>query len=247
MCDFFCGFLGCDTVDDETYPKTLDLVCSVLYFVGDGNFGMDQPMKIILASSSPNREELLRRMGFQFTIAHPTFEEIIDPKVPPQKQIEYFALEKAKSVFPKFSTEKDVLIMGFDSMIDFEGTSVGKPVTKKAAFEMIQSFIGKKQQVSTGIALVGNWKGKYFEKTSIVNSPVKFRPDITNCQIRRYLEFGDWKGKCGAYSILGTGIFFLESIDGDFQNIVGVPVLKMGEMIREVTGKSPVWILEPFK
>ncbi|MCF7918157.1 Maf family protein [Candidatus Gracilibacteria bacterium] len=202
-------------------------------------------MKIILASSSPNREELLTRMGFQFEVVHPTFEERIDVTVSPEKQIQHFALEKAKSVFQKFSTLDDVMIMGFDSMIDFKGTSVGKPRTKKAAFEMIQSFIGKSQRVSTGIALVGRWEGEYFEKVSVVHSPVKFRSDITDDQIYRYLEFGDWKGKCGAYSILGTGMFFLESIDGDFQNIVGIPVLKMGEMIREVTGKSPVWVMEP--
>ncbi|MCF7812736.1 Maf family protein [Candidatus Gracilibacteria bacterium] len=202
-------------------------------------------MKIILASSSENRKELLHRMGFRFAAVTPDFEEPIQPDMPPQKQIEHFALEKAKSVFPKFSAEENVLILGFDSMIDFEGRSLGKPKTKKAAFEMIQKFIGKSQKVSTGIALIGNWKGEYFEKTTIVDSPVRFRSDITNCQIRRYLEFDDWKGKCGAYSILGTGIFFLESIDGDFQNIIGVPVLKMGEMIREVTGKSPLWILEP--
>ena len=85
---------------------------------------------------------------------------------------------------------------------------------------------------------------KYFEKTDFESTEVVFRSDITNCQIRKYLEFGDWRGKCGAYSILGTGIFFLEKIDGDFQNIIGVPVLKLGEMIREITGKSPIEIFE---
>jgi septum formation protein len=202
-------------------------------------------MKIILASRSPHRQELLSKMGFRFDVVYPCFEEIIHSDIPPQKQVKHFALEKAKSVFSQFSEDKNIIIMGFDSMIDFEGNSLGKPKTKKAAFQMLQSFVGKKQKVSTGIALIGKWKGKYFEKTSLVNSPVYFRSDITNCQIRRYLEFSDWQEKCGAYSILGTGIFFLKSIDGDFQNIVGVPVLRMGEMIREITGKSPVWILEP--
>ncbi len=204
-------------------------------------------MKIILASSSPNREELLRRMGFQFQTVHPDYEEVIDPSLSPAKQVKTFACEKAKSVFPQFSSEEDVLVMGFDSMIEFEGGSVGKPKTKKAAFEMIQSFIGKPQKVVTGVGLVGNWKGKPFEISDLESTSVKFRSDITNCQIRRYLEFGDWQGKCGAYSILGTGIFFLEPFSGDFQNIVGVPVVKLGNMIREVTGKSPVWILEPKK
>ena len=104
---------------------------------------------------------------------------------------------------------------------------------------MIQSFVGKPQKVTTGLALIGNHKGQYFEKVDFESSSVKFRNDISNCQIKKYLEFGDWAGKCGAYSILGTGIFFLENIQGDFQNIIGIPVMKMGNMMREITRKSP--------
>ncbi len=212
-------------------------------------------MKIILASSSENRQELLARLGILFEVCAPEFEEIIDEKSSPVEQVEKFALEKARSVYRKLvpdsdrgsKNEKDVLVMGFDSMIEFEGGSIGKPATKKSAFEMIQKFVGKPQKVISGVAVVGNWKGRYFEKTDFESTSVVFRPDITNCQIHRYLEFGDWKGKCGAYSILGTGIFFLEKIDGDFQNIIGVPVLKLGKMIREITGKSPLWVFEQKK
>ncbi len=199
-------------------------------------------MKIVLASSSENRKRLFDRMGFEYETAYPTFEEVTSKDISPTQQIQEFALEKAKSVLHKFSTLDDVLIMGFDSLIDFEGTSVGKPKTKKDAFEMIQSFIGKSQKVSTGMAMIGNWKGKYFEKVALESTKVQFRSDITNYQIRKYLEFGDWKGKCGSYSILGMGIFFLEPFEGDFQNIVGVPIFKLHEMIREITGKSPLSI-----
>ncbi|MCF7830570.1 Maf family nucleotide pyrophosphatase [Candidatus Gracilibacteria bacterium] len=204
-------------------------------------------MKIVLASSSENRRRLFDRMGFVYEIAPPAFEELTNQKLSPKAQVQEFALEKARSVFHKFSTEKDVLIMGFDSLIDFQGTSVGKPRTKKDALEMIQKFKGKEQAVVTGIAMVGNFKGKYFEATEQETTKVKFRSDITNCQIRKYLEFGDWAGKCGSYSILGTGIFFLEPFNGDFQNIVGVPIFKMHEMIRAITKKSPISVLTPKK
>ncbi len=202
-------------------------------------------MKIILASTSPNRQELLDRMGFHFHREDPDYEEVIDPSAPAEAQVQEFALGKAQSVFHQFESEENVMIMGFDSMTQCEGKSLGKPKTKKAAFEMIQSFVGKPQQIITGVGLVGNWKGKPFEKVAAESTSVQFRSDITNCQIRRYLDFGDWQGKCGAYSILGTGIFFLEPVVGDFQNVVGVPVQMLGNMIREITGKSPVWILEP--
>jgi len=203
-------------------------------------------MKIILASSSENRAHLLEKMGFAFEVVHPTYEEKINPHVAPAVQAQTFALEKARSVFPQFASEKDVLLMSFDSMIEFEGESIGKPKTKKDAFEMIQKFAGKSQKVVTGIALTGNIKGKKFEKVSLQSTSVRFRSDITNCQIRKYLEFGDWKGKCGAYSILGTGIFFLEPFTGDFQSIVGVPVQLLGKMIRGVTGKSPFSVFCPL-
>jgi len=201
-------------------------------------------MKIVLASSSPNRSELLSRMGVKFEICPPDYEEVIIPNQSPTDQIQEFALGKARSVYEKYKNLENVLILGFDSMIDFEGGSLGKAKTKKAALEMIQSFIGKKQKVSTGLALIGNYKNKYFEKVDFEASGVQFRDDITNCQIKKYLEFGDWSGKCGAYSILGTGIFFLENIQGDFQNIIGVPVIKLGNMMRDITGKSPLWIFE---
>lgn len=202
-------------------------------------------MKIILASTSLNRKALLDRMKIQFEIAVPDYEEIIDTSVPPQEQVAIFALGKAQSVYNKYKEEEDVLILGFDSMIEFQGGSVGKSKTKKAAFEMIQSFLGKPQNVVSGIAIIGNVKGEYVEIADHESTHVTFKKDITNCQIQKYLEFGDWSGKCGAYSILGTGQFFIEKIDGDFQNIIGIPVIKMGDMIQEITGKNPITIFEP--
>ncbi len=202
-------------------------------------------MKIILASTSINRKKLLDRMRFSYEISVPNFEEIINNKLSNKANIKNFALGKAKSVYPKFEKEKDVLILGFDSMIEINGNIIGKPKTKKDAFEMIQSFIGKTQKVTTGISILGNLKGVFFEKTDIVSTTVKFKKNITNCQIRKYLEFGDWSGKCGAYSILGMGQFFIEKIDGDFQNIIGIPVLKMGKIIKEITNKNPITIFEP--
>ncbi len=137
--------------------------------------------------------------------------------------------------------------MGFDSMIDFEGRSIGKPATRDAAFRMLKDFIAKPQKLSTAMALVGKFQNKYFECVGVETSKLAFRSDITDEQIRRFLDFGDWRGKCGAYSILGTGIFFLKKFSGDFQNIIGVPVQRLGNMIFEITGRSPFEIFEPRK
>ncbi len=204
-------------------------------------------MKIVLASSSMNRHELFTRMGIEFEQVMPAFEELIAEHEPPHKQIQAFALEKAKSVLHQFSTLESVLIMGFDSMIELDGKSIGKPNTEKEAFAMIKKFIGRTHEISTGVALVGNWKSQYFEKVEMETTKVHFRSDIKDHEIHAFLRFGDWKGKCGAYSILGTGVFLMKSYEGDFQNIIGVPVLRLGKMMREVTGESPLEIFEPKK
>lgn len=202
-------------------------------------------MKLILGSSSPNRKEMLDRMGLQYEVVLPDYEEVIDESASTVDQVQVFAEGKGQSVYKKVQSAKhkaqsdeDFLILAFDSMIACEGRTIGKAYTKKQAFEDIQSFVGKEQQVVTGMAVLGRWKGQYVEKVVYTSTTVRFRSDITNCQIRAYLEAEDWSGKCGSYSILGAGVFLLDSIDGDFQNIVGIPVIQMGHTIREITGKG---------
>lgn len=203
-------------------------------------------MKIILGSSSVNRKELFERLGVQFEIVEPDFEEVLNLKISNQQNIKNFALGKALSVHEKIEKKEtgDFCILGFDSMVEFEKEVIGKPKTKTDAFNMIQRFVGKSQKIVSGIACVGRWKGKYFEIVETESTKIWFKKETTNCQIRDYLAFDDWKGKCGSYSILGTGTFLLEKIEGDFQNIIGVPVIRMGNMIRKITGKSPLKVFE---
>lgn len=202
-------------------------------------------MLVVLASSSFNRKHLFEKMGICFQVVSPSYEESICFKEPTHQQVTTFAREKARSVYPLYEQEKNVIIMGFDSMIDFEGRSLGKSKHEKEAFEMIQSFIGKPQSVITGVSIIGNTNGVLFEHTDLMSSSVQFRSDITKEQIHKYLAFGDWKGKCGAYSIMGMGIFFLEPFFGDFQNIVGVPVQKLDQMLRKTIGKSAFSVFIP--
>jgi septum formation protein len=202
-------------------------------------------MKLILASTSKNRQALLNKMSIKFESISPNYEEVIDESLAPQKQVQLFAKEKAKSVYKNLNNKlDDILILGFDSMVDFENTSIGKQDTKENAFKVLQKFRGKSQKIVSGISCIGNWQGQYFEQTEFEETHIKFRDNLTDKEIKSYLDFEDWSGKCGAYSILGTGIFMLEEITGDFQNIIGIPVFKMGKMIQEITGKSPLEIFE---
>lgn len=214
-------------------------------------------MKLILASTSPNRRELFDRMGVEYQAVAPDYEENIDKHSEPFQQVQMFAWGKAESVQKRVlsgeialitSTQpptSDYLVMGFDSMIEFEGGSVGKAEDQTEAKEFLQSFVGKPQQIVTGFALLGRYKGKDFSLTDYQSTPVKFRKNITDVEIDHYLNFGDWQGKCGAYSILGPGVLFLEELNGDFQNIIGVPVIKIGQRLHEEFGVSWMGLLEP--
>jgi len=201
-------------------------------------------MKIICASSSKNRERLFKRMKFQFQSVHPDFPEIVDTEFSPADNVKNFAYGKAMSVFSSFQNERDVIVMGFDSLSVFDNKIYGKPKSKKEALEMIQDFRGHEQEIISGVSIVGNWHGKFFELTDFETTKIFFRDDYTNCQIRKYLEFDDYSDKCGAYSILGPGQFFIKKIEGDFQNVVGVPIFKLTDMIQKITGKNPLGVLE---
>ncbi len=200
-------------------------------------------MKIICASSSKNRERLFQRMKFKFQAVSPDFPEVLDDRLTSMENVQNFAYGKAMSVFPQFSKEKDVIVMGFDSVSVFDNQIYGKPKSKKEALEMIQTFRGNEQEIISGVSIVGNFRGIFFELTDYEITKIFFRDDYTNCQIRKYLEYDDFRDKCGAYSILGPGQFFIKKIEGDFQNVVGVPIFKLTDMIQKIVGKNPLGIL----
>lgn len=187
------------------------------------------------------------RLGFEYEIQHPDFEEREQPGLSPEKQIEGFAYGKAKSVFDTLKTNDDVLILGFDTVIDFNGKIVGKQKTKKQAFETIQSYLGHSMDFISGVAIMGYWKGKKVEKVFHEKSSISFRSDVTNCQIRAYLDFGDWKEKGGGFSVNGPAVFMMHDMGGDFHNIVGVPIRALGRAIEEITGKRIFTVLKPAK
>ncbi len=202
-------------------------------------------MKIILASTSPTRKEMLKKMGIQFEVQKPQCEENVEKSESMETSVKRLAKEKAISVYKKCVQMEDVLILAFDSLTEVDNQILGKPKTKKEAFEMFQKFVGKKVGTFTGMTVLGKVKGNYVEKTIVEKSWVLFRSDITNCQIRAFLEFNQWQGKAGGITVEGIGAFLLADIKGDYQNVLGIPVIRLGEVIGELTGKSPMKVFEP--
>lgn len=202
-------------------------------------------MQFILASSSVNRKNLLERLNIQFSVHPPIGEEIHDDSISTETLVAQLAEQKSNSIVDQYRTKKNYCLMAFDSMVSLDGKSIGKAHSLAEAKTMITSFIGKKQQIVSGVCLQGNYDGTDFCETFAVPTDVFFRSDITESEIDAYLVFDDWQGKCGAYSILGTGIFFVEKLEGSFQNIVGVPVEAIAQKLYEITGVSALKLFDP--
>lgn len=207
-------------------------------------------MLLILGSSSPNRRALFDRLGVSYTVEKPEYEEIIVVHEPAKEQVERFAEGKARSILARLRRtnspllQSDFVLLGFDSMISCNGKTLGKAADKADMIEMILSFSGQTQQVITGVSMIGMYQEKPFSEVFSASTTVIFRDDITRNMLEKYAQFDDWSGKCGAYSILGTGSFLLDSIDGSFQNIVGVPVLKLRKVLEQMTGKDIFSLLQ---
>lgn len=197
-------------------------------------------LRFILASTSLNRRGILDHMGFGYEVVAPDYEEIIDPLIDPEEQIRKFALGKAQSVWEAFEAAENFVLVGTDSMIGFEGRSLGKPKDVKEARANLLSFVGKTQTVETGVALIGKWQGQKFEHIFTESTTLQWRSDVTESEIDHFLAYDEWQGKCGGYSLMGMGALFLESVEGDFQNVVGLPIRKVGAVIREITGQALV-------
>jgi len=201
-------------------------------------------MKTILASASPTRRQIFENLGIKFEIIPSDFNEKNPAKFSSKQLVQYLAEEKAKYVYKKIEQKKDIIVLGFDSLVELNGEIIGKLKTQKEALETFQKFRGQKVGLYTGISIIGKFRGKFFQKTSYELSHLYFKQEITNCQLRDFLSYKQWQNVAGGIRVEGATQFLLEKIDGDWLNIIGVPVLKMNEMILKTLGKPAIKIFE---
>ena len=182
-------------------------------------------MRIILASASPRRKELLEMMGLDFEII-PAAGETVPEGLSPGETVAAAAMEKAKSVYEK--VKDDSLIIAADTLVFCDGRALGKPKSEKEAFNMLKSLSGREHFVYTGVALIkGDKKVSSFEKTADNFCP------MTDDEIRRYIATKEPMDKAGAYGVQGKGAVFIEGIDGDFFNVMGLPMHRLSKMLEE--------------
>lgn len=186
--------------------------------------------RVILASASPRRKELLELVGVEFEIIPSTCEEFCK-ETEPSKIVEVLALQKAEDVAKNLND--DYIVIGSDTVVAKDGKVLGKPSGKEHAYEMLEDLQGEKHQVYSGVALVWNENGKTKSKHFHVMTEVEVFP-MTKQQILDYIATRDCMDKAGAYGIQGCFAEHIKGIVGDYYNVVGLPISSLMRELREL-------------
>ena len=183
-------------------------------------------MDIILASKSPRRLELLSMLGAENLKVIPSSGEApVPPGLSPGDAVSHIAFSKGRGVAEKYG--ENALVIAADTLVYLDGAPLGKPADEKEAYDMLASLSGRGHFVYTGVALFLG--GRHM--TGFESSAVFFRK-ITDSEIRAYIRSGEPMDKAGAYGAQGLGSVFIKKIDGDFFNVMGLPLCKLVMMLK---------------
>ena len=181
-------------------------------------------MRLILASGSPRRKELLEKAGLKFEIIPAKGEEVI-AGTEPAEIVEGLSRQKAREVAGATEGE-DFLVIGADTVVSYRGNILGKPRDEAEAVNMLQMLNGKTHQVFTGVTLISGRDGEISEKTFYECTDVVFL-EVSDKSILDYVASGEPMDKAGAYAIQGGWGPHVKEIRGDYDNVVGLPVTRL--------------------
>ena len=185
-------------------------------------------MDIILASKSPRRRALLEQMGVRdFRIVTPDIDEHMDRDLPPAELVRQISLEKAQTVAAQ--ADPNTVVIAADTVVALDGVVLGKPADKEEAFRMLSLLSGNRHQVYTGLTVLrGEQVFSQWEETAVT-----FRA-LTAEEIEAYIATGEPMDKAGAYGIQGYGALFIQGISGDYYNVMGLPVCRLGQILGQL-------------
>lgn len=199
--------------------------------------------RIVLASGSPRRKELLEQVGLEFEICPAKGEELITSNIPHEVVVE-LSSQKAREVAAlissyndrhgEISTPQDIMVIGADTVVAYNDKILGKPANEKEAALMLKQLSGNTHSVYTGVSVVFIDKSgragihSFFEKTDVVFH------SITDAEINRYVSTGDSLDKAGAYGIQGRFAIHIKEIIGDYNNVVGLPVARLYQELKSI-------------
>ncbi|BFH12387.1 Maf-like protein [Paenibacillus dendritiformis] len=188
-----------------------------------------QQLELILASSSPRRQELIRALGLPYSVQPSDADETVPPGWPPDRIVEQLALRKADAVARGRRSEgKDGIVVGSDTIVVLDGAVLGKPENEADAERALTALQGRSHEVYTGVALVQVSDGR--TAVSHRATVVHMKPCSTE-RIRRYIATGEPMDKAGSYGIQGVGATLVERIEGCYFNVVGLPLSLLTDML----------------
>lgn len=181
-------------------------------------------MKIVLASQSPRRRELLGKMGLEFTTKAPEIDETALSGLPARQLVE--ALSREKALWVARQEDPEAIVIGSDTVVVRDGEILGKPASPAQAEEMLASLSGRSHEVCTGVTVCQ--RDRVVSQVEVTR--VTFR-HLTPQEIARYVRTGEPMDKAGAYGIQGLGALLVEGIQGDYSAVVGLPVCRLGRIL----------------
>lgn len=183
--------------------------------------------KIVLASGSPRRKDLLKQIGLDFTVDTGTQEDDIVPGIDPHQLTRQISLRKAQSVAGKYDA---AIIIAADTIGVIGGKIIGKPRSEAEARSMLANLSGKAHSVITGFTVIDTGTRKTVSRS--VETIVYIKP-LTKTAIDTYVKTGEPMDKAGAYAIQGLGAVLVERIEGDYYNVMGLPLSAIAETLKE--------------
>lgn len=184
--------------------------------------------RFILASQSPRRRELLTQIGVKdFTILVPEADESYDPTLTPQEIVSAICRKKIEAAV-ELAGDNDAIIIAADTMVFLDGLRLGKPKNEEDAAKMLRSLSGRTHIVCTGVSIA---RGTQIVTESETTS-VRFR-ELSDAEIAAYIKSGDPMDKAGSYGIQGKPALFVSGIEGDYFNVMGLPLHRLGQMLKK--------------
>ena len=185
-------------------------------------------MQVILASQSPRRKELLGLFHIPFTVQVPDVDETMDPNAPAQEQVAQVSCRKARAV----SRGAEDVVIAADTIVVCDGCVLGKPKDTADASRMLHLLSGRDHQVMTGLTVLRG--ERCVTHTEITH--IHFR-ELSTREIEAYIRTGEPMDKAGSYGIQGGAALFAEKMVGDYYNVMGLPVCRLGQILRELAPK----------